>query len=95
LGQLNVGQIQPFLDELAWREKWGRSAGDSFDNVLLQLANETKITDSTVPGTGSVQEGLIARLSKIASAPMSKWLHQMVAKEPDEVCHLALYCFDT
>jgi hypothetical protein len=41
LRSLSAAQIQPFLDELAWREKWGRSAADAYDNIMAALASET------------------------------------------------------
>lgn len=56
--------IQQFLDELVWRECYGVTPGQAFDNVVQHLAEQTKIEDP---------ENLIARLNRVAANPFKQW----------------------
>ncbi|KAJ8869850.1 hypothetical protein PR048_028859 [Dryococelus australis] len=56
--------IQQFLDELVWRERWGPIAAQAFDNIILHIAEQTKLD------TG---ESLVMRLSKVAANPFKQW----------------------
>lgn len=53
--------IQQFLDELVWREWYGTTAADCFDNLLTHLSEQTR-------ATGAAQS-LIMRLNKVAANP--------------------------
>lgn len=56
--------IQQFLDELEWRECYGVTPGQAFDNIVQHLAEQTKIEDS---------ENLITRLNRVAANPFKHW----------------------
>lgn len=34
--------IQQFLDELTWRERWGPTAAQAFENIIAHMAEQTK-----------------------------------------------------
>ncbi|GJQ70106.1 hypothetical protein Trydic_g22577 [Trypoxylus dichotomus] len=56
--------IQQFLDELVWREWFGNTAAAAFDNIVLHLADQTRID------TG---QSLLSRLNKVAGNPFKNW----------------------
>ncbi|XP_017774857.1 PREDICTED: uncharacterized protein LOC108561434 isoform X1 [Nicrophorus vespilloides] len=56
--------IQQFLDELVWREWYGTTAAEAFDNLMIHLAEQTKVD------TG---HSLIQRLNKVSSYPFKNW----------------------
>lgn len=56
--------IQQFLDELVWRECYGITPGQAFDNVVQHLAEQTKIEDA---------DNLITRLNRVAANPFKHW----------------------
>ncbi|XP_063217587.1 uncharacterized protein LOC134528163 isoform X2 [Bacillus rossius redtenbacheri] len=56
--------IQQFLDELVWRERWGPIAAQAFDNIILHIAEQTKLD------TG---ESLVTRLSRVSANPFKHW----------------------
>ena len=60
--------IQQFLDELVWREQFGASPGQAFDNIVGHIADQTKV-DS--------KETFTARLSKVAANPYRTWVQPM------------------
>lgn len=35
--------IQQFLDELVWRERWGYIPARAFENMIADLAEQTKL----------------------------------------------------
>lgn len=48
--------IQQFLNELVWREKYGYSPGQTFDNIVAHIAEQTKI---------ETKDNLVTRLNKV------------------------------
>lgn len=50
--------IQQFLDELVWREMYGATPGKTFDNIVVHIAEQTRL-DSP--------ETLIKRLNKVSA----------------------------
>jgi hypothetical protein len=56
--------IQQFLDELSWREMWGRSSASTFDTILTHLGLMTKWEEG---------ERLISRLNRISLSPFEEW----------------------
>lgn len=57
--------IQQFLDELVWREQFGTSPGQAFDNIVSHIADQTKV-DS--------KESFTSRLTKVAANPYKTWV---------------------
>lgn len=56
--------IQQFLDELVWREWYGPTAAQAFDNIVIHLSEQTRTE------TG---QSLIMRLNKVAANPFKNW----------------------
>ncbi|XP_056629801.1 uncharacterized protein LOC130440571 [Diorhabda sublineata] len=56
--------IQQFLDELVWREWFGTSSLQAFDNIVSHLAEQTKYESGS---------SLIVRLNKVAQNPFKSW----------------------
>ncbi|XP_052746971.1 uncharacterized protein LOC112055572 [Bicyclus anynana] len=56
--------IQQFLDELVWREKFGISPGQAFDNIVAHIAEQTKL---------DAKDPITIRLNKIAANPFKNW----------------------
>lgn len=56
--------IQQFLDELVWREWFGTSAVQAFDNIVIHLSEQTRCD------TG---QSLLMRLNKVAANPFKNW----------------------
>lgn len=48
--------IQQFLDELVWREWYGTSPGQAFDNVVLHISEQIRVDSD---------ETLVNRLNKV------------------------------
>ncbi|KAF5281539.1 hypothetical protein FQA39_LY05074 [Lamprigera yunnana] len=61
LSLLSRQLIQQFLDELVWREWYGTTAADCFDNILKHLSEQTRATRSG--------QSLIMRLNIVAANP--------------------------
>lgn len=73
--------IQQFLDELVWREWFGANAAAAFDNIVLHLADQTRVD------TG---QSLIVRLNKVACNPFKNWsirhyLNYQSSKSPPNI----------
>ncbi|XP_043288615.1 uncharacterized protein row [Venturia canescens] len=64
LSLLSRQMIQQFLDELVWREMFGATATRAFDNIILHIAEQTRI-DSP--------DCLLDRLAKISANPFKDW----------------------
>uniref|UniRef100_A0A336MPN1 CSON005057 protein n=1 Tax=Culicoides sonorensis TaxID=179676 RepID=A0A336MPN1_CULSO len=56
--------IQQFLDELVWREWFGTTQGQAFDNIVLHLSEQTRY-DS--------KENLITRLNRVSANPFKDY----------------------
>ncbi|KAF2881666.1 hypothetical protein ILUMI_24523 [Ignelater luminosus] len=56
--------IQQFLDELVWREWYGTTAAQCFDNMLTHLSEQTR---------ADIGQSLIMRLNKVAANPFKNW----------------------
>ncbi|VVD01970.1 unnamed protein product [Leptidea sinapis] len=56
--------IQQFLDELVWRERFGISPGQAFDNIVLHIAEQSKLES---------RDSVTMRLNKIAANPFKCW----------------------
>nr|XP_023022355.1 uncharacterized protein LOC111510656 [Leptinotarsa decemlineata] len=56
--------IQQFLDELVWREWFGTSSLQAFDNLVIHMSEQTR-HDSN--------QSLIVRLNKVAQNPFKNW----------------------
>lgn len=56
--------IQQFLDELVWREWFGTTAVQAFDNIVIHLSEQTR------SDTG---QSLLMRLNKVAANPFKNW----------------------
>lgn len=63
--------IQQFLDELVWREQYGTSPGQAFDNIVTHIAEQTK---------AEAKESFTSRLSKVSANPYRQWVATKVAK---------------
>lgn len=50
--------IQQFLDELVWREMYGSTPGKTFDNIVVHIAEQTRL---------DAAEPLISRLNKVCT----------------------------
>ncbi|CAF4955620.1 unnamed protein product [Pieris macdunnoughi] len=64
--------IQQFLDELVWRERFGSTPGQAFDNIVTHLAEQTKL-DS--------KDSITVRLNKIAANPFKNWKYPAKKKD--------------
>lgn len=60
--------IQQFLNELVWRESFGNSPGQTFDNIVTHIAEQTRI---------ETKDNLIIRLNKSAADPFKHWTYPM------------------
>lgn len=56
--------IQQFLDELVWREWYGTTPGQAFDNIVSHISEQTRI---------DAGDTLVQRLNKVASNPFKNW----------------------
>lgn len=56
--------IQQFLDELVWREWYGTTVLQCFDNIIQHLSEQTR---------NDLGQSLIARLNKVAANPFKNW----------------------
>lgn len=73
LSLLSRQMIQQFLDELVWRETYGSTAARAFDNIILHIAEQTKIDSN---------ENLLDRLAKISANPFQNWSYSNVNPPP-------------
>ncbi|XP_032529674.2 uncharacterized protein LOC116779482 [Danaus plexippus] len=67
--------IQQFLDELVWREKFGVSPGQAFDNIVSHISEQTKL---------DAKDPITIRLYKIASNPFKNWKYPSKKKDRSE-----------
>lgn len=63
--------IQQFLDELVWREQFGTSPGQAFDNIVNHIAEQTK---------SDQKDTFTQRLGKVAANPYKIWMQQTKSK---------------
>lgn len=61
--------IQQFLDELVWREWYGTTVLQCFDNMLLHMSEQTRYDG----GANKEDKALIHRLNKVVSNPFKNW----------------------
>ncbi|XP_033209365.1 uncharacterized protein LOC117168099 isoform X3 [Belonocnema kinseyi] len=64
LSLLSRQMIQQFLDELVWREMFGSTAAKAFNNIIIHIAEQTKLDTS---------ENLLERITKISANPFHDW----------------------
>ncbi|ODN00983.1 Pogo transposable element with ZNF domain [Orchesella cincta] len=64
LSVLSKSIVQQFLDELSWRELYGLTVLQSFENMLDHIAEMTK---------WNLNGGLIPRLNKVSQNPFADW----------------------
>lgn len=57
--------IQQFLDELVWREQYGTSPGQAFDNIVQHIAEQTR---------AEAKEPFTSRLTKVSANPYRQWV---------------------
>lgn len=66
--------IQQFLDELVWREWYGNTLGQAFDNIVLHISEQTR---------HETKDNLTTRLNKVAANPFKDYSHlSSVASNP-------------
>jgi pogo transposable element with ZNF domain len=63
--------IQQFLDELVWREQYGTSPGQAFDNIVNHIAEQTK---------AEAKEPFTSRLTKVSANPYRQWVQAKTSK---------------
>lgn len=63
--------IQQFLDELVWREQYGTSPGQAFDNIVTHIAEQTK---------AEAKEPFTSRLTKVSANPYRQWVATKASK---------------
>lgn len=63
--------IQQFLDELVWREQYGTSPGQAFDNIVQHIAEQTK---------ADAKEPFTSRLTKVSANPYRQWVATKTTK---------------
>lgn len=73
LSLLSRQMIQQFLDDLVWREMFGKTAARAFDNIILHIAEQTRIDSS---------DCLLDRLTKIAANPFQDWSYSNLNPPP-------------
>lgn len=56
LSMLSRQIIQQFLDELVWREWYGKTPGTAFDNIVAHISEQTRL---------DAKESLVIRLNKV------------------------------
>lgn len=61
--------IQQFLDELVWREWYGTTLGQAFDNITLHISEQTRY---------ETKDNLTTRLNKVAANPFKDYSHLSV-----------------
>jgi pogo transposable element with ZNF domain len=59
--------IQQFLDELVWREQYGTSPGQAFDNIVTHVSEQTKAES---------KESFTSRLTKVSANPYKQWIQR-------------------
>ncbi|XP_049884360.1 uncharacterized protein LOC126379564 [Pectinophora gossypiella] len=64
--------IQQFLDELVWRERFGVSPGQAFDNIVAHISEQTKL---------DAKDPITIRLNKIAANPFKNWKYPSKKKD--------------
>lgn len=66
LSLLNRSMIQQFLDELVWREIFGLTPNQTYENMLLHISEQTRVNQ---------RDRLTARLTKVSANPFKNWKH--------------------
>ncbi|XP_030752468.1 uncharacterized protein LOC115879678 isoform X2 [Sitophilus oryzae] len=69
--------IQQFLDELVWREWFGTTSMQAFDNLVVHLAEQTRQTQGG--------NSLFVRLNKVAMNPFRSWALTPAPVQPGTV----------
>lgn len=69
LSLLSRQMIQQFLDELIWRETYGATAARAFNNIILHIAEQTRIDSN---------DNLLDRLAKVAANPFHDWSYSNI-----------------
>ncbi|KAK2705316.1 uncharacterized protein LOC136030981 [Artemia franciscana] len=64
LSLLSTNMIQQFLDELSWREEWGRNSHQCFKNIIRDIRTLT-LADNVDP--------ILTRLARVAANPTGSW----------------------
>ncbi|XP_034651075.1 uncharacterized protein LOC117890383 [Drosophila subobscura] len=64
LSLLSRQMIQQFLDELVWRESFGTYALQAFNNIIIHIAEQTRVTTT---------ETITQRLYQVATNPFKDW----------------------
>ncbi|KAH8309158.1 uncharacterized protein row [Drosophila kikkawai] len=64
LSLLSRQMIQQFLDELVWREAFGTYALQAFNNIIIHIAEQTRVTTN---------ETITQRLYQVATNPFKDW----------------------
>ncbi|XP_016953460.1 uncharacterized protein LOC108026807 [Drosophila biarmipes] len=64
LSLLSRQMIQQFLDELVWRESFGTYALQAFNNIIIHIAEQTRVTTN---------ETITQRLYQVATNPFKDW----------------------
>ncbi|XP_068621095.1 uncharacterized protein row [Battus philenor] len=67
--------IQQFLDELVWRERFGVSPGQAFDNIVQHISEQTKL---------EAKDAITVRLNKIAANPFKNWKYPSKKKDKEK-----------
>ncbi|CAH0602864.1 unnamed protein product [Chrysodeixis includens] len=68
--------IQQFLDELVWRERYGISPGQAFDNIVIHIAEQSKMES---------RDPITVRLNKIAANPFKNWKYPSGGKKKEKI----------
>ncbi|RZC37349.1 uncharacterized protein BDFB_009267, partial [Asbolus verrucosus] len=68
--------IQQFLDELVWREWYGTTVLQCFDNMVQHLSEQTRFDSG---------QSLIVRLNKVSSNPFKNWSIPIAGSGPPKV----------
>jgi pogo transposable element with ZNF domain len=63
--------IQQFLDELVWREQYGTSPGQAFDNIVTHISEQTR---------AEAKEPFTSRLTKVSANPYRQWVQTKANK---------------
>ncbi|CAG7837411.1 unnamed protein product [Allacma fusca] len=72
---LSKSLIQQFLDELSWREKWGKTPSGAFDNILEHIKTMTNWDFGP-------NSNLVAWLNKISMNPFQDWSYTRALAVP-------------
>lgn len=68
--------IQQFLDELVWRERYGITPGQAFDNIVIHISEQSKMES---------KDPITVRLNKIAANPFKNWKYPTGKQKRDKL----------